>query len=56
MTQSILDDDTSIPDDDLPEEWLAQVFEVAALRARNKRTLHNGCWANQRHNQIEQRS
>lgn len=33
-----MDDDSFIPDDDMPEEWLAQVFEVAALKPRNEQT------------------
>jgi hypothetical protein len=53
---SILEDDAFIPDDDLPEEWLAQVFDVVALRARVEQTPQNGrrlCW---RDSQLEQRS
>jgi hypothetical protein len=31
-----MDDDTLFSDEDVPEEWLAQVFEVATLRSRNE--------------------
>jgi hypothetical protein len=31
-----LGDDTFIPDDDTPEEWLTQVFDVATLRLGNE--------------------
>jgi hypothetical protein len=31
-----IDDDTFAPDDNMPEEWLAQVFEVASLKSGNK--------------------
>ena len=35
---SSMDDDTYIPDDDMQDEWMAQVFEVAALNARKENT------------------
>jgi hypothetical protein len=34
----LIDDDTFISDDDMPVEWMAQVFEVATLRSRNEQT------------------
>jgi hypothetical protein len=40
--QSVLDDDTFIPDDDVPEEWLAQVFDVAGEESQIVRTRHAG--------------
>jgi len=33
---SLIDDDTFIPDDDMLEEWLAQVFDVATLKLRKE--------------------
>jgi len=38
--QSVLDDDTFIPDDDLPGEWLAQIFDVAEQKSRIVQTPH----------------
>jgi hypothetical protein len=43
-----MDDDSFIPEDDMPEEWLAQVFEVAALKSQNEQTPNHGCRATQR--------
>ena len=43
-----MDDDSFIPDDDMPEEWLAQVFEVAALKPQNEQTPNHGCRVTQR--------
>jgi len=43
-----MDDDSFIPDDDMPEEWLAQVFEVAALKSQNEQTPNHGGRAIQR--------
>jgi hypothetical protein len=43
-----IDDDTFMQDDDMPEEWLAQVFEVATLKLPDEQTLHDGYRANQR--------
>jgi hypothetical protein len=40
--QSVLDDDTFIPDDDMPEEWLAQIFDVAGQEPQIERTRHAG--------------
>jgi hypothetical protein len=37
-TMSLIDDDTFIPDDDMLEEWLAQVFDVAGLKPRKEPT------------------
>jgi hypothetical protein len=43
-----MDDDTFIPDDDMPEEWLAQMFEVASMKPQKGQTLNHGCRASQR--------
>jgi hypothetical protein len=38
--QSVLDDDAFIPDDDLPQEWLAQIFDLAEQESRIVQTPH----------------
>lgn len=45
---SLIDDDTFIPDDDMLEEWLAQVFDVATLKPQQVPMPGAGCRAAQR--------
>ena len=39
---NFIEDDTFIPDDDMPEEWLAQVFEVATVKSLQEEIPHDG--------------
>jgi len=45
---SLIDDDTFIPDDDMLEEWLAQVFDVATLKLQKVPMPGAGCRATPR--------
>lgn len=36
-----MDDEIFIQDYDIPEEWLAQVFEVVALETRSEQSQHD---------------
>lgn len=47
-TMLLIEDDTFLTDDDMPEEWLAQVFEIVKLKSRDEQTRNHACRANQR--------
>jgi len=35
-----IDDDSFIAEEDIPEEWLAQVFDLASLNSPNPHSTH----------------